>query len=211
MTAPRPRRRSRTRGPLRREARALALGGTLLAALATGAAAQERARNGFWADAGGGFARLRLRCTNCTGVGTAPGVTVTASVGLSVSERVLLGLEGQIWRSTESGPREEVRSLTVVGQWYPLAGRHLFVRGGTGIVQGPVVPAVAATQPASVKGTGVGLSFGVGYDVRLSRRLGLAVQVASHVAALGDLDLRSTTLDDTIAYVTRISLAVVFR
>jgi hypothetical protein len=154
---------------------------------------------------------MRLRCSNCSGVGTAYGGTLTATVGRSLSQRVVLGLEGQVWTSLDAGPREQVRSLTVVVQWYPFLKEHFFVRGGTGIVQGPVVPSVSGAQPEAVKGTGVGLTLGVGYDVPLSEHIAVAFQAASHVAALGDLDLQGTTLQDAIAYVTRFAVAVVFR
>jgi hypothetical protein len=191
---------------------AVLVAGLLGALLAGPAAAQEPVRHGFWLDAGAGYGRLRVRCTTCSGVGTARGGTVTVTLGHSVSQKVVLGLEGQVWSSWERGPREQVRSLTVVAQWYPWHGERFFLRGGTGIVQGPVVPSGTGAAPASVKGTGVGLTFGVGYDLPLGPRLGLAVHAASHVAALGDLALPgSITLQDTIAYVTRLSVAVVLR
>ena len=186
--------------------------GFLGALLAGPAAAQDPVRHGYWLDAGGGYGRLRVRCGTCAGVGTSYGGTVTVTLGHSVSRKVVLGLEGQVWTSWEQGPREQVRSLTVVAQWYPWHEERVFLRGGTGIVQGPVVPSGTGTSPASVKGTGVGLTFGVGYDLALGRHLGLAAQVASHVAALGDLSLPGNVhLNDTIAYVTRFSLALVVR
>ena len=196
-----------------RAARGAAIVAGLLGALLAGpAAAQEQVRRGFWLDGGGGYGRLRVRCTTCTRVGTAHGGTLTATLGLSVSPQVVLGLEGQLWASWERGPREHVRSLLVVAQWYPLHGRQSFVRGGTGIVQGPVAPSGTGASPAAVKGTGVGLTFGVGYDIPLGSHVGLAVQAATHVAALGDLSLPGNVhLDDTIAYVTRISAALVLR
>ena len=64
--------------------------------------------------------------------GTAYGGTVTVTLGRSVSRTVVLGLEGQVWTSWEAGPRELVRSLTVVAQWYPDPGRRFFVRGRHG-------------------------------------------------------------------------------
>lgn len=193
--------------------RGTALVAGLLGALLAGpAVAQERSRLGFWLDGGGGYGRLRVRCSTCTGVGTAHGATATFTVGFSVSPQVVLGLEGLLWASWEQGPREHVRSLLAVAQWYPLHGRRFFVRGGTGIVQGPVAPSGTGAAPASASGTGVGLTFGVGYDLRLGSHVGLALQAATHVAALGDLSLPGNVhLDDTIAYVTRLSAALVLR
>ena len=185
----------------------------LVGALAAGpAGAQNPVRHGLWLDAGVGYGRLRVRCATCTDVGTAYGGAQTVTLGHSVSRKVMLGLEGQIWTSWEKGPREQVQSLTVVAQWYPSHGDRFFLRCGTGIVWGPVAPSGTGAAPATVKGTGIGLTFGVGYDIPLGRRIGLAVQAASHVAALGDLSLPgNVNLNDTIAYVTRFSVAFIVR
>ena len=192
--------------------RAAVVTGMLSAILAGPAAAQEQARSGFWMEAGGGVGRLRVRCATCTGVGTAHGGAVTVTLGGALSPKVVLGLAAQVFRKWEAGPREEVRSLTVVAQWYPWHEGRLFLRGGTGIVQGPVAPPGARDARVAVRGTGVGLTFGVGYDVPLGSGVGLSVQAASHVAALGDLPLPDGgTLQDTIAYVTRLTVAVFFR
>jgi hypothetical protein len=175
------------------------------------AAAQQRDHTGFWIDAGLGYGRLRLVCATCSSVGTARGGFATLTLGRSMSERVVLGLEGQLWSHWGRGADEQVRSLTLVAQWYPWIRTHFYLRGGTGIVQGPVAPSVAGTPRETVQGTGVGLMLGVGYDVPLDRHLAIAVQVSSHVAALGDLRLQGVTLQDTIAYVTGIALTVVYR
>ena len=194
-----------------RAARTLALVAELCALATSAAGAQGRVRGGFWLDAGVGYGRLRLRCSECTDVGTDHGGTVTLTFGRSLSRRAVLGLEGQIWSSWEARPHEQVRSLAVVVQWYPFLKEHFFVRGGTGIVQGPVVESLPGAQPASVKGTGVGLTIGVGYDFPLDEHVAIAVQAASHIAALGDLRLAGVTMQDTIAYVTRFAVALVFR
>ncbi len=192
-------------------ARAAALAAVALAVLAAAGTAQERPRSGWWLDAGAGYGRLRLRCTGCTHAGTEHGGTLTLTFGRSLSQRAVLGVEGQIWSSWESGPHDQVRSLTLVVQWYPFLKEHLFVRAGTGIVQGPVVQSGSALQPESVKGTGVGLTLGLGYDFPLDRHVAIAVQAASHVAALGDLDFGTYVMQDAIAYVTRFAVALVFR
>lgn len=194
-----------------RLARAAALAAALGALAAGPAAAQQRTRSGFWMDAGLGFGRLWLNCATCSSIGYSHGGLATLALGRSVSEHVVLGLEGQLWANWGRGADQQVRSLTVVAQWYPWLNTHLFVRGGTGIVQGPVVPSVAGERPESVNGTGVGLTIGVGYDIPLDQHVALAVQVSSHVAALGDLRLQGATLQDAIAYVTGIALTVVYR
>ena len=78
-------------------------------------------------------------------------------------------------------------------------------------VQGPVSPQVSDTTPATVQGTGITLDLGAGYDLPVSRHLGVAVQAAWHIAALGDLTVNGQNANDVIANVYRIGLAVVLR
>jgi hypothetical protein len=183
----------------------------LLALAVAPATAQVPARGGLWADAGAGFGRLRLTCTTCAGVAAAGGTEVTVTVGGAPTANVLLGVQAQCWSSSSGGASQKVRSLTAVVQWYPWPAAGLFVRAGTGVVQGPVTPRTDSTQTVTVQNTGVGLDFGVGYDFPVSRHFGLTVQAATHIAALGDLLVNGQVENDVIAYVARLGVAVVFR
>ena len=124
---------------------------------------------------------------------------------------MLLGLQAQTWSSGGRGATQRVRSLTAVVQWYPWAARGWFVRAGTGIVQGPVTPGSDSTPPATVQGTGVGLDFGLGYDLPVSEHFGLTLQAATHIAALGDREGAGQPANDVIAYIGRVGVAVVIR
>ncbi len=188
------------------------VGGALLlgALLAAPASGQVPWRGGLWADAGMGYGRLRLTCNTCSAIAAAGGVEYTLTVGGAPSRNVLLGLQGQVWSRSGQTPRQTVRSLTAIVQWYPWETAGVFFRVGTGLVVGPVTPATDTT-PASVQGTGMTLDFGLGYDLVLTRHFGVAVQGAWHIAALGDLMVEGKSLDDVIAYVSRIGIAVVLR
>ena len=188
----------------------LALAAICIACAAAPAAAQIPRRGGLWADAGAGFARLRLTCVSCASVAAANGTEVTVTIGGAPSRNVLLGVQAQTWSSTR-GPRQQVRSLAAVVQWYPWPARGWFVRAGAGVVQGPVTPGADATQSATVQNTGVGLDFGAGYDFPVSAHFGLTVQAATHIAALGDLQVDGLRANDVIAYLARLGVAVVFR
>jgi hypothetical protein len=165
---------------------------------------------GLWGDAGVGVGYLHLTCLTCTGVVIARGTAVTLSAGFTPVHNVLLGLQVQQWSSTGS-PNQQVRSLLAVVQWYPWPATGFFLRAGNGIVRGPVAPQAAGAQPAPTQGTGVGFAIGMGYDFKLSRRIGLTVQAATHISALGDLTVGGQPAADVIAYVTRFGVAVVFR
>jgi hypothetical protein len=201
----------------------------LLAALAVApASAQDSATaplpvpkrgGGLWVDAGASYAYMRLTSgqnllngQQIQGVTYAGGMAVTVSVGGSPAQNVLLGVQGQEFRSAGGGTAQRVRSLLAVVQWYPWAGMGLFARVGTGIVQGPVEPPdTASAAGGSVSGTGVAFALGVGYDFPVSRHFGLTVQAATHINALGDLTRGGQTAYDVIAYVSRIGVAIVYR
>lgn len=181
-----------------------ALIGVLLAAPAR---AQAPFRGGPWMDAGVGYGRLRLTCATC-GATAVGGMEFTLTAGGAPSRNVLLGLQGQVWFHSLG---QRVHSVMAIVQWYPWAATGFFTRAGTGITWGPVSPPASGAQPAATRSTGVGLDFGAGYDLPVSRHYGVTVQAAWHIAALGDLTVNGQTANDVIAYVTRIGVAVVFR
>lgn len=183
----------------------------LLVVLATGpAAAQTLSRPGFWMDAGVSYGRLRLTCTTCSTIVAVNGPAYTVTVGGAVSQNVLLGVEGQSWVNT-GGATQQVRSVTAVVQWYPWPAAKFFVRGGVGIVQGTVSLTTDTTGAHTAKGSGVDLTISAGYDFRVTRHFAVAVQAATHVAALGDLAVGGAIANDVIAYVSRIGVALVWR
>ena len=183
----------------------------LLALAARAAAAQVPYRGGLWADVGIGPGRLRLTCTTCSAIAAAGGIELTVSVGGAPTHNVLLGVEGQLWTRTTGSLDQRVRSLLAIVQWYPWAEAGLFVRAGTGVVQGPVTPVASGAEPATVQNTGIGLDLGAGWDFPVSRHFGVTIQAATHIAALGDLTVNGQPANDVIAYVTRIGMAVVLR
>jgi hypothetical protein len=160
---------------------------------------------GFWLDAGFGYGHVRLTCATCPKVVAATGTAVTVSAGFTPARNVLLGLQAQQWSSTGGSVRRHVSSLLAVVQWYPWPATGFFLRGGNGIVRGP------GAESSTTQGTGVGLALGMGYDVKVSRRLGLTVQAATHISAFGDLIVDGEPADDVIGYVSRLGVAVVLR
>jgi hypothetical protein len=190
-----------------------ALLSTLLGALVVApAAAQRRPRSGLWMDAAVGYGRLRVTCLSCSNKSDVGGTTVTVSIGGSPSRYVLLGVEGQVWTGTDAGIAERVRSLNLVAHWYPW-GLHngLFLRGGTGLVDGVVALDDTTGQKRAVKGQGLGISISLGYDIPLNRHFALTLQAGDQIAALGDLLVLGSKADDTIAYVSRFSVALTLR
>ncbi len=203
-----------TRHPMRgarAAARALGLATLVVATSAGAASAQIPWRGGLWMDAGFGYGRLRLTCTTCSNIASAGGTEITVSLGGAPTRNVLLGVQGQVWNSTTGSFKQHVRSLTAIVQWYPWPEAGFFTRVGTGLVQGPVAPEASSATPTTVQGTGITLDLGAGYDLAVSRHVGIAVQGAWHIAALGDLIVNGQPANDVIAYVGRIGIALVLR
>jgi hypothetical protein len=185
-----------------------ALGGLL--AMASPAAAQRHA-GGPWFDAAVGWGRLSVVCTGCTTVERTNGTSLRLSIGGSPSPTVLVGAEGQIWTSMRGGKSEQVRSLSLIGQWYPWQRAGFFLRGGTGLVDGPVAPDDSTAARTFATGKGVGFVIGFGYDVPVGRHFSLRLMASTHINALGDLVVSGVTAEDTIAYVSQLSLGLTLR
>jgi hypothetical protein len=197
---------------MRPAARAALLGIQLSVLIVVPAAAQRRPRSGLWADAALGYGRLRVTCLSCSNNSSVGGTTVTVSIGGSPSRYVLLGVEGQIWTGSEAGISERVRSVNLVVHWYPWGlSNGLFLRGGTGLVDGIVALSDTLGQKTPVKGQGLGISVSLGYDIPLNRHIALTLQAGDQIAALGDLLVFGAKADDTIAYVSRFSVAITLR
>lgn len=189
-----------------------ALGVTaLLGSLAAESArAQTASRPGLWLDAGVAYGRLRLTCDSCSSIVALNGPAYTVTVGVALSQNVMLGVQGQAWLS-EGGASQQVRSAVAIVQWYPWSGARLFVRPGVGIVQGTVSLTTDTTGAHKAKGTGVAITLAAGYDFAVTRHFALSLTAATHIAALGDFAAGGAVATDVIAYISRIGVALVWR
>lgn len=182
-----------------------------LALVAAPARAQLRRRSGVWVDVGAGLGRLRVSCRTCSPPASTGGYAITLSIGGAPSRYVLLGVEVQVWTGTDARIDEQVRTLSLVAQWYPWRRTGFFVRGGTGLVDGHVAPNDTASVRKAVKGRGIVIGASLGWDQPINRHLAVTVQAGDQIAALGDITTTSGVADDTIAYVSRLSIALVLR
>ncbi len=186
--------------------------GVLAAAMIPCAArAQLQRRSGIWVDAGYSVGRLRVTCRTCTPPASAGGSAVTLSVGGSPSHYVLLGVEAQEWTGDDASIEERVRSVSVVVQWYPWRKNGFFLRGGTGLVDGLVAPNDSVAVRKAVKGHGIVIGVSIGWDQPISRHFAITVQAGDQIAALGDISTANGIADDTIAYVSRLGIALTLR
>ena len=122
-------------------------------------------RDGFWFSGGLGYGSLG--CDNCSGTRTG-GLSGGLSLGGTLSQRLLIGVGSDAWTKSEQGATLTVGTLDARVRFYPSATGGFFLTGGLGV---GTISGAASGYTASE--TGLGMLFGLGYDVRISRNSSL--------------------------------------
>lgn len=152
------------------------------------AAAQQAAatRQGFWVALGLGYGVNSMSCgSGCTVNSDAKGGGATASIkmGGTPSARLRLGGEVNVWtKDLGGGVTESVGNVSAAAYFYPSARGRFFLKGGVGVAS------VDLSQGSSTASTeGIGFLAGLGYDVRLSRKMSLTPVTNFYFGHEGDL------------------------
>ena len=196
-----------------RVAAAVVLGVT---ALADVAAAQRPHRSGLWFELGSGPAAVRVACAGCADVSFEGGSGAHLRLGGVLSDRVLLGVEAFGFDDEAFGFTAgdttfvaETGAVGAVVLWFPWRS-GAFLKGGVGIAEGTFTTTPTTGSPVIAEGVGVGLTFGLGWDVAISRKFAITANAAAFITAIGDLVLPVGTVEDVIAtmYVVAIGFTV---
>ena len=182
----------------------------------------ERHRRGLWGEFGGGPGYVRIACSSCTDVVGATGATSYFRIGGVISRNVVIGFEvfslldnAFGFSPQDSGATAETGTAAIILLWYP--GRHgLYFKGGVGAAFGqfsvPVDSGGGGTAVADTStGGGMGLTFGIGWDIAISRKFALTANATSFVTALGDVVAGSRRVDDLIASMYQVSIGFTIR
>jgi len=173
-------------------------------------------RGGLWGEFGFGAGLVRVACSTCAEAVSANGATSYFRIGGTVSDHVLIGFEvfSQLDRGFAFSPQDsttsaETSTLTLIIVWFP--GRHgLFFKGGVGAAVRLSLP-TGASQADTSTGAGMGLTFGAGWDLAISRKFAITANVAAYVTAVGDVVLPGRRVDDVIATMYQGSIGFSFR
>jgi hypothetical protein len=179
---------------------ALTLAVSLASAAASSASAQQAApgRGRFVLGIGGGYAATKTDCSNCepgdetSSDGDGATYDDVAVVSLStmwrVNAKTVAGAEVQLETS-----RGNSRVLYVMGsmRFHPWSGRGFFIKAGFGMVQ--VKSTLQLPDGSDGTGTyrGIGLDYGIGWELLKDRRISLAPYGSHYVSTLS-----SVTVDD---------------
>jgi hypothetical protein len=167
-----------------------------VAAIAVGAASAHaqnaQTRDGFWFSGGLGYGSLG--CDNCAGSRTG-GLSGGLSLGGTITPRFLLGVGTDGWSKSEQGATVTVGTLDARVRFYPSTTGGFFLTGGLGV--GTITGGVAGSWSASE--TGLGMVFGLGYDIRVARNTsltpywnGFAMKSSNADANVGQMGLAIT-------------------
>jgi hypothetical protein len=190
---------------------------TLTALLGARAEAQHPHRSGFWLDLSSGPGAVRIGCGGCADVTVAGGTTGDIRLGGTLSDEVLFGVE--IFGFTDerfgfaahdTSITAESSSLSAVVLWYPWHG-GIFLKGGVGLAGGRFTVKADTGQGAVNEGNGVGLTFGLGFDLPISRRLALSANAAAFITAIGDVRVQGVLIDDVIPTMYQLGVGFVLR
>jgi len=197
--------------------RRIAAAALLLGAIATPLAAQRPHRTGLWGEAGFGPGRIRVNCSNCANVIVTRGDGGYLRVGGVLSNSVLLGIEASGtsneafgFEQGDSSVTADVAGVNVIVLWFPW--RHgFFLKGGVGVADGTFTVRTTPTDSTTTEAFGSGLTFGLGWDLPISRRFALTANAGAFITAIGDVRLPASVADDVIATTYQLTIGLTFR
>ena len=167
--------------------------------------AASTGRNSFWIGGGLGSAYADLSCGIC--VEDAKSVmSAYLRAGLTLTPRLLLGLEGTGATNSEDGINERFTGLSVVAYAYPTTS-GFFLKGGLGLMSYK-----ADDDVDQLTAQVLDLQVGAGYEVRVARNIALLGFANLLTSANGNLDFNgSRVTGDARLTLLQIGLGVTYR
>jgi hypothetical protein len=144
-------------------------------------------RQGFWATLGGGLAVARNACSECgedTPYRNRPGFYLQLG---GVASRQLL-VAGEVFTQSDdvNDSSTRVTNWTATAQWYPWSP-PVYFKFGFGLSRGKSTFVLDGVENNEAR-TGVGIMFGFGGDLRVSRALSVSPVAAWYLQAVGDFE-----------------------
>lgn len=121
--------------------------------------------------------------------------------GGMLSRDFTVGLEWNVWSDYEADSDQRLHALSLVGNWYPV-GTPIFLKGGVGLGFNRIDDALG-----TFKDTGLGLTFGVGVDIPIAKRVAIQPRIDTYLQRYDD----EGQLNDYRERLTQIGVALRFR
>ena len=179
--------RERSVRAVREKARDAAAATVLIVGLATAtptavaAQIEQPGREGQWLAVGIGGGVDQIACAICAGT-PKPGVAGFVRFGGTMSDRVLLGGELDLWTRSEEGIRQYLGGLQAIGLLYAGPAARFHLKGGLGVM------GFRATEDGdALTSLAFGVSAGIGYDFPVRDNLSLTPFASLSLAPFADL------------------------
>ena len=144
----------------------------------------------WWLGVAAGSGFQSVSCGICR-TGLESGVTVRAAGGRLLSDRMLGGMQVQVWTDAADDVRTTFLTVGPTAHWYPgTLARPQFLIGALSYAR----YGATATDEEPVTASSLGLTFGAGWDVPLSRRFTMTPIVTMTVTMLGELERDGTDI-----------------
>jgi len=159
-------------------------------------AGHPQKREGFWIGAGFGCgsASFSADCDDC-GSDREDSFTGHFRLGGTLSERVLLGAETNVWVKEEDDTTLTLGSVTGTVTFYPVATSGFFLKGGLGFSLVDVTIDLGSSDISTNK-SGWGFLAGIGYDLRVGGNFSLSPTINYWYGKPGDVAFE----DDVLAF-----------
>lgn len=197
--------------------RALAILAIVVPLLAGPASAQRRHRSGLWGELASGYGFVRVVCAGCEQITTAAGPGGFLRVGGTITQRAFVGVETFGFTDEtfgfDPGDTSVVAStgtVAVVVLWFPWRS-GVFFKGGVGASGGDFIVSSTPTQADTAAGAGIVMTFGVGFDLPISRKFAITANAAAFITAMGDIVLPTRRVDDVIATIYHADIGLTWR
>ena len=168
----------------------------LVVACAASASAQEPAQassrpQGLFGAVGVGLSTVKVNYEGAEDTKHRTAGSVAAGFGWALTPSVLMGVGVSLDSESREGRRTTTTGLEGFARWYP-GSPPVFLRFGFGMAGARVRIQTEGEESLTVR-RGVGLNFGIGCDVRLSRHLSLTPEAFWRLLAVGDIPIQGVT------------------
>jgi hypothetical protein len=171
----------------------------------------EQNRTGFWLGVGWGYGSANTSIDDAGGADRGGGFTGHVRFGGKIGERTLLGCELRGVTSSSWDTTATVGDVSAAVYFYPAPSSGLFVKGGVGLSV-TRIHYIPYDQNVTARGTGPGLTTGVGYDYRIGRNVSLTPMATLYMGWPGNLKRKSgeTVLTRTKYNILDVGLSLTF-
>lgn len=173
-------------------------------------AGDPQVREGFWIGFGAGYGWADVSCDECGDGGDREGsITGFVKLGGTLNERVLLGVETNVWTKEQDDVRVTLGSLAGTVTLYPQASSGFFLKAGVGLSYLDTGVRAGSVSLSASK-TGWGFMAGLGYDLRLDRNVSITPCVNYYYGKPGDLTFEGETVAGWKQNVIDVGIGVTF-